>query len=49
MAIITTRCFISSCEKEYTFDSLYRDKFIYCSGKCYQEAFNNTVTKYTQK
>ncbi|WP_338975767.1 hypothetical protein [Spiroplasma endosymbiont of Monopis laevigella] len=43
MPIITTKCYISSCEKEYTFDSLY------CSGKCYQQAFNNTVTKYTQK
>ncbi|WP_174481632.1 hypothetical protein [Spiroplasma endosymbiont of Danaus chrysippus] len=49
MAIIKTKCYISSCEKEYTIDSLYRDKFIYCSGNCYQKSFDNTVTKFTQK
>lgn len=40
MQIIKTKCYLSSCEKEYTLDSLYnKDKFIYCSGKCYQQAF----------
>ncbi len=41
--------FILSFEKEYTFDSLYHDKFIYCNGKCYQESFDNRVTKFKQK
>ncbi|WP_342253463.1 hypothetical protein [Spiroplasma endosymbiont of Zeiraphera isertana] len=49
MAIITTKCYLASCEKEYKFDFLYRDKFIYCSGKCHQKSFDNTVTKFTQK
>ncbi|BDT04406.1 MULTISPECIES: hypothetical protein [Spiroplasma] len=49
MAIITTKCYLASCEKEYKFDFLYRDKFIYCSGKCYQKSFDNTVTKFAQK
>lgn len=49
MPIIRTKCYILSCEK-YTIDSLYKEKIIYCSGrKCYQQSFDNTVTKFKQK
>ncbi|WP_308149934.1 hypothetical protein [Spiroplasma sp. AdecLV25b] len=49
MPIVTVKCYLSSCEKEQTFDSLYCDKFLYCSGECYQKSFDNTITKYEQK
>lgn len=49
MAIVTATCYISSCEKKYTIDALYHDKFVYCSGDCYQQSFDNSVVKYQQR